>query len=352
MNMTFWIRIGLAMMIVGTPASVVRADSPKELGRVAWDRDFGRAVEKSRKDGRPLLVLFQEVPGCATCVGYGHRVLSHPLVVEAIESLFVPAAVFNNKEGEDERVLRSFDEPAWNNPVVRIMSADRKELAPRVGDDYSAGRLLSAMAQALRKIDRPVPIYLQLLADEHAPGKIERGTFAMDCFWSGESRLGSLPGVISTRSGFVAGHEAVEVVFDAAKLPYDHLVGAAKSLGCARRVFVENEQQRRKAAGIVGEGLVGAAGRLTADHEPKYYLAQTVLKYVPMSGIQAARVNAALGSGANPEPFLSPRQIDLWTVIRRYPNAGWKNRIDAPDLARAWDESAQIAAAAQAGKKM
>ena len=47
------------------------------------------------------MLLFQEVPGCSTCRNYGHNVLSHPLMVEAIESLFVPLAIFNNKEGKE-----------------------------------------------------------------------------------------------------------------------------------------------------------------------------------------------------------------------------------------------------------
>ncbi|MBI4178437.1 thioredoxin family protein [bacterium] len=327
------------------------ADHPRELGRVSWERDFGRGADRARSEKKPILMLFQEVPGCATCVGYGQMVLSHPLVVEAIESLFVPVAIYNNGGGEDAATLKKFREPAWNNPVVRIVSTEGSEIAPRLAGDYSIRGLLSAMSTALRKLNRPIPPYLQLLAEEYGAARTERGTFAMACFWAGEGRLGSLPGVLSTRPGFSGGHEVVEVVFNPGTIPYDKLVSAAKSQGCALRVFAENDGQRQIASEIVGRGAVEPAGTVRPDAEPKYYLSQTPLKFVPLSATQSARVNAAIGMGLNPDRFLSPRQIDLWAVVQRYPNAGWKSKIGAPDIARAWDEVMQIAARALTGKE-
>jgi hypothetical protein len=37
--------------------------SPIELGRVNWGRDLDVAKTRSRETGKPVLVLFQEVPG-------------------------------------------------------------------------------------------------------------------------------------------------------------------------------------------------------------------------------------------------------------------------------------------------
>ena len=114
--------------------SVKKGDAapPPELGRVAWLRGFDSAASKAAAMKKPMLVLFQEVPGCHTCVTYGEQVLSHPLIVEAADSLFVPVAVYNNIKGDDERTLKFFKEPAWNNPVVRIMTNDRTALGKRV----------------------------------------------------------------------------------------------------------------------------------------------------------------------------------------------------------------------------
>ena len=48
---------------VAGPEPTTRAATPIELGAVAWQRDLDAAVEEARKQGRALLVLFQEVPG-------------------------------------------------------------------------------------------------------------------------------------------------------------------------------------------------------------------------------------------------------------------------------------------------
>ncbi|MBL7007453.1 MAG: hypothetical protein ISR76_00515 [Planctomycetes bacterium] len=38
-------------------------DAPVELGRVVWERDFDRASLRAAAEEKPLLLLFQEVPG-------------------------------------------------------------------------------------------------------------------------------------------------------------------------------------------------------------------------------------------------------------------------------------------------
>ena len=92
--------------------------------------------------------------------------LSHPQIVEAAEDLFVPAAVFNNVEGPDAEVLEAFDEPTWNNPVVRIVDAAGADLVARNGDDWTVAAVAEAMVAALEVRERAVPAYLDLLADE------------------------------------------------------------------------------------------------------------------------------------------------------------------------------------------
>lgn len=36
---------------------------PPELGKIVWLRDFDAAAKKAKTEKRPMLVLFQEVPG-------------------------------------------------------------------------------------------------------------------------------------------------------------------------------------------------------------------------------------------------------------------------------------------------
>jgi hypothetical protein len=110
-------------------------------------------------------------------------VLSHPLLVEAAEALFVPVCIYNNTKGDhDQQVLKSFDEPAWNNPVVRILDFERNALAERIGKHWTVEALATAMVVALRKQECEVPDYLALLAVEttaHRRG-VETAIFGMD----------------------------------------------------------------------------------------------------------------------------------------------------------------------------
>ena len=68
-----------------------------ELGEVHWHRDFEKGKSIARDTGKPMFVLFQEVPGCQTCRDYGSRPMSHPLIVEAIEDLFCAGGRFQQQ---------------------------------------------------------------------------------------------------------------------------------------------------------------------------------------------------------------------------------------------------------------
>jgi len=341
----------LGAAVLSFRPTVIRADSkrdaagPRELGRIAWLRGFDAAAKTAAIEKKPMLVLFQEVPGCHTCVTYGDQVLSHPLVVEAAESLFVPVAVYNNIKGDDERTLKSFQESAWNNPVVRIVTNDRKGLADRVAGDYSVAGISNAMVKALEKDGREVPPYLRLLAEETAARTlgVQKATFAMHCFWEGEGALGGLQGVVSTMPGFVGRDEVVELEFNPRIIEYQKLLAQAKKLDCASRVYTRDDTQQEVAARKVGSDAVRSDETMRPDKEPKYYLSKTAYKHVPMTALQAARVNGAIGHKQDPKPFLSPKQIELLGVIESHPSAQWPDMIAAPDLVKAWEVVTKLA---------
>ena len=126
-------------------------DNPIELGKVNWMRDYDKGVEEAEKANKPIFLLFQEVPGCGNCTKYGKDILSHPLIVEAIEDNFVPVAIYNNKGGEDKKVLKHFGEPSWNNPVVRFVNSAGANLSDRVANFRSTALLISAMEKAIKE---------------------------------------------------------------------------------------------------------------------------------------------------------------------------------------------------------
>ena len=134
--------------------------SQEELGDVNWLRNYDEAIAKAEAEDKPILLLFQEVPGCATCRNYGNNVLSHPILVDAIENEFVPLAIFNNVKGHDREVLQKYNEPTWNNPVVRVIDAKGKNVMDRLSGNYSAHGLALQMSLALRQAGKGLPLSL------------------------------------------------------------------------------------------------------------------------------------------------------------------------------------------------
>ncbi len=328
------------------------AAHPEELGTVHWLRGFDDAAKLARSGHKPLLVLFQEVPGCSTCVNYGNQVLSHPLMVEAAETLFVPVAVYNNIKGADETTLKSFEEKAWNNPVVRIVMPDRTALAPRVADDYTVAGLAHAMVTALAKTNRDVPSYLQLLAEESIARKhpLEKATFAMHCFWEGEAALGRRRGVYSTMPGFLNDLEVVELEYDPKAISFEQLLSRAKAESCASTVFARSAAQQQAAGKVLGDQVVRTDDAIRPDKQPKYYLSNTPLKNVPMTQLQACRINSAIGRKTDPRGFLSPRQIQLLSIVERHPKALWPMAAGATDLAAAWKHAQAVVRSVEHGR--
>jgi hypothetical protein len=135
-------------------------DNPPELGHVSWRSDYHAALDEAKKTGKPVLVLFDEVPGCSTVNAFGRDVLTDRRVVEAADTLFISVVVYNNKDGEHRQVLEHWNEPAWNNPVMRFIDGHLKALAPRLTHGAGTSGVLKAMASALLAAKKPVPDWL------------------------------------------------------------------------------------------------------------------------------------------------------------------------------------------------
>ena len=141
--------------------------NPIEVGDVQWGRDLDTALENSAKTGKPVLVLFQEIPGCAGVQKFGREVLTNPLLVEAIENEFFPVLVYNNRKGGmDEQLLKRFNEPAWNYQVIRFLDAEGRDIIPRKDRIWTLSDVASRMIEALTVVNRPVPKYLKALTQD------------------------------------------------------------------------------------------------------------------------------------------------------------------------------------------
>ena len=139
--------------------------NPIEVGDVRWGRDLDIALENSARTGKPVLVLFQEIPGCSGVRKFGREVLTNPSLVEAIENEFFPVLVYNNRTGGmDEKLLKRFQEPAWNYQVIRFLDAEGRDVIPRKDRIWTTGGVASRMIEALTAVNRSAPNYLKNLA--------------------------------------------------------------------------------------------------------------------------------------------------------------------------------------------
>lgn len=261
-----------------------------ELGTVDWMRDYDEALALSEKYNKPVFILFQEIPGCATCRNYGSNVLSEPLIADAIESYFVPLVIHNNKRGEDARILQKYNEPSWNNPVVRIVNASGQPINDRLAGNYTAAGLVDYMSSSFPKYNQAVPEFISYLQDAYSLNdyRVKTTDFSMYCFWSGEGHIGQADGVVSTEPGFKNGREIVRVTYDPSKTNEKKLNKFAKEANCQP---------------------FNGDGKFRADRDPQYYLKQTEFKYLALTPNQRTKINSMLASRQNPRDILSPKQI-------------------------------------------
>ena len=297
----------LLLAIVQTSCSAKDIAQPEEAGTATWLRDLDTALAASGKSGKPVFALFQEIPGCAGCKQFGREVLSHPIVVAAIESEFTPLLIHNNKPGSDAEVIQKFGEPAWNYQVVRFLDANGADLIARKDRVWETGPLVERMIATLQKAKRPVPVWLSLLASEYSP-RLQQVAMATGCFWTGEMLVGQLDGVIATEAGFLGGHEVTLVNFDPAVLSVDQLAKAAAKVRCNDVLYVPAASLAlARHAGLTAEVLQGY--RTAPASDQKKQLEGTPAAKLKLSGAQATKVNAWIRTEpAKAIQFLTPAQ--------------------------------------------
>ncbi len=93
--------------------------------------------------------------------------LKNPQLVKAIESEFIPMLVYNNRSGEmDQKLLKRYQEPAWNYQVIRFIDSNGQDIIPRKDRIWTTGGVASRMIEALKTVNRPIPEALKNLSNE------------------------------------------------------------------------------------------------------------------------------------------------------------------------------------------
>lgn len=289
-----------------------------ELGKVSWVRDYHQALAQSERTGKPVIVFFQEIPGCATCVNFGRQVLSHPLMVEFIENEFVPLAIFNNIPGKDSDILALYNEPSWNNPVAHFTDGLGSDIIPKLTNNYHPLGMYNKMIQALEVVGRPVPKYAVLLGEDLKMeyGKLSTTIYETPCFWSGETSLALHPAVKYTEAGKIGIAEAVMIYFDNSQVTLEELNSYAAEEGFFQIDSHENYK---------------------IDKSPQYYLAKSYFKYLPLSKAQRAQINVAIPYKKEPMEYLSPKQAVMYHNILKGTGHGDNERNYIEDIENSWD---------------
>ena len=164
-----------------------------------------------------------------------------------------------------------------------------------------------------------------------------------------------MDGVLDTRSSWVGGHEVVEVAFDPRRVEYADLLDQAIDKGCANHAWATSKTMLATAKERLGNRAtkLESKPRRAQDSDQLFYLGRSPHRYVPLTPLQARRINGVLGSrgsagGKTVADFMSPRQTETLGRIQR---ALQKNRsaldgLERPDdrrklgaYTRALDES-------------
>ncbi len=293
-------------------------DPAAELGRVRWSGSLDEARAAAAREVLPVALLFQRVPGSEEARKFGETALSHPLLVEVLETEFVPVRAIKN-DPLNESILERYGESDRGGPVLRILDAHGSDLVPRRDDVVDTHGLATRLIEVLGALGHAVPGYLQLVAEETAPGPLERAWIEAPDRAEGEVHLANIPGVVGTRAAVFAGRDTIEVAFRPATLTFRDLLTKAAAVDAASFVFARTDAQLDTARRV----LHGRARRIdeTPEHAPleqdKPHLKRSHLRYLPLTPMQAMRINSDLATGHDPARWLSPRQIRLAVLLAR-----------------------------------
>lgn len=322
----------------GIDACVLRRNKSETLGRLTFKYDaksFPHALEESRYTDKPVLLLFQATQGAPDAVAMGESVLSHPLLIEAIESLFIP--VFVDVAGvspDDVQLLARYHENCHRGTVIRIVNSKGHDLAVKLeGSRCSVGNIAKAMREALDRKTLQVPKYLKLLEEEHlalvdVPSKTVRTTARVVVVTTkatkkAEIGFAELSGVIAVECGKISGTRAVKVTYNP-----DVIDCKAVFLHAIFHVFVESvywtdmdqmvslQSQVLKVDNPPSLEQLGSTP-FSRGKDPKHFLRTTLLRYVPLTALQALQANLAISKNQHEllDDLLSPRQLAIFEAV-------------------------------------
>jgi len=319
----------------------------EELGGIRYEFTCLKdATMEAKKSRRPVLCIEFHIPGDVTI---GREVLSHPLIVEAAETLFVPV-----KSMEEHVSVNIAGQISYT--TVRLLDDAGLDIVKPVKDKLlSVASVASAMIEALNACDMQVPTYLALLEEEysgrrwkdpfyHLQRTDRHAVFGMSCPNRGEVELAGLDGVLATRSCYYQGNHVVQVTYDTTRLSYCSLVHYVLRRDLTSTIFYQSNEER--IVGIMERQRLNASkaelvefneSTMNKSVDPKHFLRTTMLRFVPLTELQSTRANRLVSLGTFHEAMrlLSPRQGQILMRAIQNPTSMREEVVDVP-ITTAW----------------
>lgn len=100
---------------------------------------------------------------------------------------------------------------------------------------------------------------------------------------------------------------------------FRELCETASKHACATKVWTTTDEQLAIAREIVGDDAkrLDEPIRVAKDSDQIYYLAGSTYAKLPLTPLQARRVNGALYTKTDPNRWLSPRQLELHARVEK-----------------------------------
>ena len=118
--------------------------------------------------------------------------------------------------------------------MVRFFAGADKELLPRKDQLFKVSQILPRMKAALTKAGKKSNILALAEPEIVRPSLV---ALSQHCFWTGELKIGGIPGVVATEAGWLEGREVTLVSYDKNTISEAEIVKRAKEVSCANKVF-------------------------------------------------------------------------------------------------------------------
>lgn len=179
--------------------------------------------------------------------------------------------------------------------MIRFLDSKGNDILPRRDQINTKAALIPRMVNALAKAKQTIPAPLKLKQLSLDTPHIKQIAFSQHCFWTGESRIGALPGVLTTEAGWLDGREVTLVSYHEKTISTAKLTQQARAFGVADQVYTPDK---------IRKGY-----RKARSSDQKKQIQGTRYAKLKLTPEQACKVNAFCRTAPQKvTPFLTEKQ--------------------------------------------